>query len=480
MSHVRRARLFWLGAALFVASRVAVRLSGASFDLSALGASWQHLDPALLQTRLLESLVHLHSQPPVFNAFLGIVLKAAGGASNLIFELLFLGLGAALYFVTFALMRCLSVSPRTAFAVSTLFALSPSVLLYELWLFYTLPLALLVALLALSFARSIERRSWAAIGSFFVVLALLCGLHGIFHLIYFAGCIAALLLACRGARLKVLVAAAVPFALVVGIYAKNAVLFGQFTTSTWLGMNVALRRVETVPLDQRKQLVAEGQLSEVALITPFDPLAHYPARYAQVPARFAGIPALASAVKSTGEPNLNHIGYIAIAKSYQADTKQVLRRYPKVLVQSLLRGWYEYFKSSSNYWFLERNLHDSWLLRGANRLFDFLFYGVLIGNTPGLLLIVFIPALVFFALRVARKPGASTSFELGSEQRWLLAFAAATIAFVAVVANTLNTLENMRIRFMTDPLLAAILAFWIEHWLRPRLSESTLFRPRGR
>ncbi|HMI92346.1 MAG TPA: hypothetical protein VK509_13315, partial [Polyangiales bacterium] len=240
-------------------------------------------------------------------------------------------------------------------------------------------------------------------------------------------------------------------------------------TSTWLGMNVALRRVETLPLDQRKQLVAEGQLSDVALVTPFDPLAHYPARYAEVPARFSGIPALASAVKSTGQPNLNHFGYIAIAKSYQADTKQVLRHYPKVLVQSLLRGWYEYFKSSSNYWFLERNLHDSWLLRGCNRLFDLLFYGVLIGNTPGLLLIVFIPVLVFFAIRVARKPGALTSYELSSEQRWLLAFAAVTIAFVALVANTLNTLENMRIRFMTDPLLAAILAFWIEAWLRPRL-----------
>jgi hypothetical protein len=479
MSHVQRARLFWIGAALFVTSRVAVRLTGARFDLSALGSSWQHLDPVLLQTRLGESLLHLHSQPPVFNAFLGLVLKASGNASDLVFELLFLAMGAGLYLVTYLLMRRLSVSPRIAFIVSTVFALSPSVLLYELWLFYTLPLALLVGLLAVTFARAIERRSWGAYGAFFTVLALLCGLHGIFHLLYVAGCVGALLLAGRGSRIKVVTAAALPLALVVGIYAKNSVLFGQFTTSTWLGMNIALRRVEVLPLEERKRLVAEGQLSDVAPVTPFDPLTSYPAHYAQVPPRFAAIPALADPVKSTGEPNLNHVGYIAIAKSYQADTKQVLRLYPKVLIQSLLRGWYEYFKSSSNYWFVERNLEASWLLRWSNRLFDLLLYGVLLGNTPGLLLIVLIPAMVIYALRVARTPHIVTSLEVSSEQRWLLAFAAGTIAFVAVIANTLNTLENMRIRFMTDPLLAAVLAFWIEWWLWPRLRAGTLFRLRA-
>ncbi|HKU41901.1 MAG TPA: hypothetical protein VJR89_27275, partial [Polyangiales bacterium] len=288
-------------------------------------------------------------------------------------------------------------------------------------------------------------------------------------LVYFVGCVALVLVARRGSRAIVLASAALPLALVIGIYAKNAVLFGQFTTSTWLGMNIALRRVEAVPIEERKRLVAEHQLSEVALITPFDPLDHYPAAYADVPARFAAIPALASARKTNGEPNLNHYGYIAIAKQYSADTKQVLRHYPKVLVQSLLRGWFEYFKASSNYWFLEKNVADSWLLRWECRVFDFLLYGILIHNTPGLLLALMIPLLVVYALRVARRPQGRVALDVSEQQRWLLAFLAGTIAWVALVANTLNTLENMRIRFMTDPLLCALLGFWIEGWLLPRL-----------
>ena len=461
-------RRFWLGAVLFAVSRVAVRASGASFDLSALGASWQHLDPLLLRTRLFESLLHLHAQPPVFNAFIGLVLKVGAGASDLLFELLFVAMGAALYAATFALLRTLSVSPRIAFAISSVFALSPSVLLYELWMFYTLPLALLVTLLGLSFARAIALPSFTRCAAFFVVLALLSGLHGVFHLGYFLLCIAALLLATRAPRLVVFGAAALPLLFVVGIYAKNAVLFGQFTTSTWLGMNLALRRVEVVPVAERKQLAAQGQLSDVAAVTPFDPLASYPAHYANVPTRFEAIAAVAQPLKSTGHPNLNHFGYIAIAKRYADDTKQVFRLYPKIALRSLALGWYEYFKPSSNYWFLEGNIAHSWLLRWGTRLFDLLLYGA-VGNTPGLILIVLIPVLVLFALRVALRPQSLPGIEVTREQRWLLGFFAATIGFVALVANTLNALENMRIRFMTDPLIAALLGFWIERWLLPRV-----------
>ena len=35
----------------------------------------QYLDPLLLKSDLLKSLFYLHSQPPIFNLFLGIVLK---------------------------------------------------------------------------------------------------------------------------------------------------------------------------------------------------------------------------------------------------------------------------------------------------------------------------------------------------------------------------------------------------------------------
>jgi hypothetical protein len=234
-------------------------------------------------------------------------------------------------------------------------------------------------------------------------------------------------------------------------------------------MNLALRRVEALPLDVRTQLAATGALSDVAVVTPFSSLDRYPAHYDTVPARFAHIPAVAAERKSNGQPNLNHVAYIAIAKSYKRDTKFVLAHYPKVLVQSIGRGWYEYFKPASDYWFLEPNLAASPLLRFEARLFDHVLYGVPFAGAPGLLLALGIPLLVIYALLAAFRPALLP--RLTREQRLLLMFCAGTIAFVAVVGNTLNALENMRLRFMTDPLIAVLLAFWVQHWLAPRVRQ---------
>lgn len=465
-----RAKLIALGASLFAVSRVAARVSGAYFDESALDASWQHLDPQLLRERLFESLLYLHVQPPAFNAFLGLVLKASGSASHTTFYLLFMLMGAGLYAMTYRAMRALSVSRAYALVFSTLFALSPAYILYEHWLFYTMPLATLVGGALLALIALLERKSTAACAVFFALLALLCATHGLFHLLYFVGCVAFLLVARALPPRRVLLAAALPLLLVTGIYAKNAVLFGQFTTSTWLGMNLALRRVEALPLDVRQQLAMTGALSDVAVVTPFSALAQYPAHYrAAVPERFAHVPAVAAELKSNGQPNLNHIAYIEIAKSYKGDTKFVLAHYPKILLQSLARGWFEYFKPASEYWFLEPNLAASPLLRAETRAFDLVLFGVPFRGSPGLLLVLGIPLLVIYAARAAFRSRVLP--QLAREQRLVLAFCAGTIAFVAIVGNTLNALENMRLRFMTDPLLAVLLAFWVQHWLAPRVHQ---------
>jgi hypothetical protein len=464
-----RVRLLAAGALVFVLSRVVARLSGVFFDESALQRSWQHLDAELLRHRLLESLFYLHSQPPVFNAFLGVVLKLAGAASHAVFYLSFSALGAALYYVLYRLMRRLGVSRACAFVVSSGFVVSPSYILYEHWLFYTLPLALLVGFSALSLSWLFERKTFGSCALFFFTLAILCGTHGIFHLLYLLLCIVLVLLARVVPPRIVLLSASLPTLLVFALYAKNAAVFGQFTTSTWMGMNVALHRVDSLPAEERARLVARGALSDVAMVKPFSALDSYPAHYAEVDARFAAIPALAAPRKQNGEPNLNHVGYIEIAKRYGEDTRFVVEHYPGLLVESVARGWTNYFKPSSKYWFLDPNLNASALVRAESRWFDAVVYGVPAPNRPGIVLVFGIPLLVAYALRVAIRPRRVSSLSLTFERRLVLVFCAGTISFVAVVANTLNTLENMRIRFMTDPLLVVILAFWIEAWLAPWL-----------
>ena len=62
---------------LFFVSRVAyAKFLNVAFDATPLAYYVQYLDPRLLQEDLLRSLLNLHSQPPAFNLFLGLVLKA--------------------------------------------------------------------------------------------------------------------------------------------------------------------------------------------------------------------------------------------------------------------------------------------------------------------------------------------------------------------------------------------------------------------
>ena len=81
---------------LFAVSRLLARgVFGLRFDAATLDY-WQVLDPQLLRTDLLRSVLFQHGQPPLFNLFLGVVLKAAGDHAAPAFDAVFLALGLAL------------------------------------------------------------------------------------------------------------------------------------------------------------------------------------------------------------------------------------------------------------------------------------------------------------------------------------------------------------------------------------------------
>ncbi len=69
--------------AVFLLSRVGYYVAGVRFDASSLPWFWQYIDPVLLKTDLGQSLWYLHSQPPAFNLFLGIVLNLFPGSAPL-------------------------------------------------------------------------------------------------------------------------------------------------------------------------------------------------------------------------------------------------------------------------------------------------------------------------------------------------------------------------------------------------------------
>jgi hypothetical protein len=69
-------------------------LQGLRFDASPWQGFWHLVDSDLLETRLAESILYLHSQPPLFNLALGLYAKAFGAAFELARQITFPALGA--------------------------------------------------------------------------------------------------------------------------------------------------------------------------------------------------------------------------------------------------------------------------------------------------------------------------------------------------------------------------------------------------
>ncbi len=466
----------------WAASRILARAGfGVSFDDNPLVWFWQFLDPALLRDDALASLWVQHAQPPLFNAYLAVVTKACGDASTTCFDVSYLGFGAALHLGLFALMLRLGVDRRLALGATLLFTFAPAGILYEHWLFYTYPVAAVLVWAAVFVHRAVERGATRDLAAAIVLSAAAVLTRSLFHLVWLAGVLALIAWPLRARWRRVAAVAALPMLLCVGVYAKNAVLFGEFAASSWLGMSVARLAVEPIPIEERKALIGDGTIGRVSLVKPFSEVDAYPPGLRR--AAPGGHPALSETHKSTGAPNYNHGAYLEITRAYRRDARALLLERPDVYRDSLLRAWTRYSMDPSVLLFLRTNRDR---LGGYAETLSAAVYGVtmaepLAGRQVKRPEALYQPSrwsLVFLLLVT----GGVTVAGWRGLREWLgpdgdpalgaaLLFAAGTAAYVAVVGNAFELGENNRFRFMVEPLHFALIA-WLLDGLRRAPRES--------
>ena len=447
--------VLWL-TSLFLASRLVFLVLGVRFDASPLGEFWQYLDPRLLEEDLLRSVFYLHSQPPLFNLFLGIVLRLSPVAPATAFHALYLVAGWLCLLATFLLMRLLGVGRTIAGVIGLILVLRPSFILFESWLMYDVPVTLLVCLAGVALAL-FTRRGLPIYGhAFFVILFFLCATRSLFHLVYF-GAVLALVAGCfRGReRHTVLKSATVPFVLLILLYLKNLAFFGLPGLSSWLGMNLARIATAAASPQELARLERQGELSAIATVPPFSPLELYGDLDLPTP-RYPNVLALATRFKSTGSVNYNHEAYLAISDRYLADALWIVRHRPGVYFHGVAKAWYNYFKPQTEISHVSANRDrlrayaavGAWVLYG--RLpYTFDYGGV--GKPIYLFSTLGVPLLTCYALWLAFRSRDAAA-------RPVLAFMILTVIYVALTGNSLEVWENQRFRFYTDPFFAVFFA----------------------
>jgi hypothetical protein len=470
---------------VFVISRLGYYLLGVRFDARPIQHYFQFIDPELLKHRLIESMYYLHVQPPGWNFYIGIILKLFPGSYSAALHSVHLALGLVTCWLLFYLMRVLGVSRWIALTLAAWFIVSPGVVLFENLLLYEYVVGFLLIAAAATLWHHASRGSAPWIFSFFALVLALLFVRNLFHLIYAVAIAAALVFLSKDRRKSVLLAAALPLLIVLGLYTKNWILFGSFSGSTWLGMNMNTITAHQLTGSEARGLISRGVISPVALLDIGTPAELY-RPYIQLPAR-TGIPVLDDCVTSTGATNFNCLAFRQIQHIYTRDGLVLLRTYPVVYLRSSEAAWFTYFLPTGDFPSFDLNRPR---IRAVDRFWNVVFFGQfedagdrknlrrmaargasisLVFHT-GVFLIIGLPALwiwgVVYLVRGVR------SGVLNRASAVLLGFLLFNIAYVTAVANLLSSFENNRYRFPIDAFYVVLLGLALER-LRQRYGTAT-------
>jgi 4-amino-4-deoxy-L-arabinose transferase-like glycosyltransferase len=434
--------------ALFAVSRALYYAAGARFDARDLDSMWHFVDPELLREQLLESVWHLHFQPPLFNLYLGVMLKTFGGYAHAAFALGFGALGLGFACALLWLMRACGVGPRCAWLLTGLLVISPALLLYESYLFYSYPVMAMLSAAAVALllaARGRGARWWHCA---FGLLAAVVLTRALFH----PGWLLALVLALWWLRPRdrrhVLAGAALPLLLVALWCGKNWVLFDTPGTSSWLGLGLARMTVRNLPAPVRERWVAERHISPLSAFRPPPTLAEY-ATVRPLPVK-TGVAVLDQVAKPSGAINLHHVAYVEISRELGRDARYALLHRPDVYFHAAYGAFRRFVSPAADWHPLARNRDR---IAGYVKLHTSLVYLTFALGRGGLVVIALL-VLVPFGLHASWR---ALREDRHDAQGLVLAFISSTAAYVLLAGCLLEPRENMRFRLLVEPFLWLLL-----------------------
>jgi len=380
-------------------------------------------------------------------------------------------LGFTLYCALYCFLRLSQFARLPAILIAFVYIISPSSILYENWLFYTYPVAVLLALCAVALCRFHNTTQTVYAAVFLLLCASVCLTRSTFHLLFLLACVPFVLIP-RGIRYRrVALCVVIAICIVTTLYGKNLGMFGFFGSSSWLGMNLFKAASAHVERDYIENRVRSGEMSSIASIPPFSPLSEYPDYIAPSQHRYPSRPPpeLAAQTKSNGTQNYNHEAYISISHEYQSAALHLIRKKPLPFARTVIGAWQFYTRPSWDYKPLRTNTAalsqyiailsalrdqvfvkvDSLKKHFSNILTSGIRYPLTSLLVFPLILLVASLRSVVFLYRIVR---------YGNTSGLVFIFMTMTVLYVAILGNLVEYGENNRFRVETDPLIFLLVA----------------------
>jgi len=432
-----------------------------------LGSYWQFIDPELLKHDLWNSLYYLHFEPPLFNAFLGIVLKCFPIHYAFAFQLLYLLMGYAFSLTLYHLMLRMQVQRGISLILTLIHTIHPATVLYENWLFYACPTPLFLCISALCLCRFLETKRYRDGVVLFGVMAFLVYLNNFYTPWWFLFCVGILIYCCKMDRRIVIRSAMVPLLLVIALLVKQEALFGKIQISPQFMMGTLIIRVHIPP--QIKESLAESGELPAWCLDPFREISIFSPYLGRVP--LTGIPVLDQEKRSTGAINFNHSGYLKQFDICMPSFLRTLWKYPQNYLDTFDYAITRYFvPASDDYGYVHGPYYEG-ALKSFTEYVNLMLSGQFQPDQVGWFLVIGFPLLTIAGCIMAYLAYRHKSFT-----QWIsLVYILFNIFYATLIIILITAIEQNRYRLAVDSYYLVLLGMCLTA-LRARLTMPRMLR----
>ena len=216
---------------------------GIKADPKVIEPGWHIIELSFLNNDLFNSLLHLHSQPPLWNALIGIFTKTVNGdliKTSIILNIFnyFLTIGIIIY--TYKILLIFNFKEKISFIIILfLIVLNPNVIFYENITFYTHALNFLFVnlfWLIISYFKTKKNIYEILIYLNITIQSLIwAGIHPILIFVVFI----TISILKKSIKNKCSIYFILIFLVSLSPSIKNKIIFNKFSSSTWLGINLS-------------------------------------------------------------------------------------------------------------------------------------------------------------------------------------------------------------------------------------------------
>lgn len=327
-----------LVAGAFGLSRIIIELVGVRFQISPL-LNVQLLDMKVLQADPFQAFTHNFIQPPLWNFFVGAVLRWSPFAPRPSFLVLFMLADLVTVLCLWYLLVGLGARRWIASVAVTLVGSSPTLIADEHTLHYEALLTMVVTLSAFTCLRYLREPTTARLVQFSSVLVVGVLTRTTLHPFWLAGGLAlALIVSWPVLRRRTMLAVVAGTVLLVGApLVHRAVAFDTAGFSSYWPMNLGRITYLTFPHSELQRLADEGKISDAALVPPFASYSAYADLFPPCHPD-TGVPAYDDFTKDYGEINLNNICFLPVYQRLRSDALTTIRANPDRYLAAVARS----------------------------------------------------------------------------------------------------------------------------------------------